>query len=96
MNPGLPRARWDVAFADAKERTLVTTVALYNSPADVQKAIEMGLKDGLTDALERLDELLLTIVPPEACVTSSRSSVIQTEPKNLAKACATASGCSSG
>ncbi|WP_449413680.1 SRPBCC family protein [Pandoraea soli] len=71
-------------------------VALYNSPADVQKAIEMRLRDGLTAPLERRDELLLTIVPPEARATSSRSSVIQTEPKNLAKACATASGCSSG
>lgn len=66
VNPSLPRARWDVAFADAKERTLVTTVVLYNSSADVQKAIEMGLKDGLAATLERLDELLLTIVPSEA------------------------------
>jgi uncharacterized protein YndB with AHSA1/START domain len=65
VNPDLPRARWDVAFADAKERTLVTTVVLYNSPEDVQKAIDMGLKDGLTATLERLDELLLTIGRPE-------------------------------
>jgi hypothetical protein len=31
----------------------------------VQKAIDMGLKDGLTATLERLDELLLTIGRPE-------------------------------
>jgi uncharacterized protein YndB with AHSA1/START domain len=61
VNPDLPRARWDVAFTDAKERTLVTTVVLYNSPDDVQKAIDMGLKDGLASTLERLDELLRTI-----------------------------------
>jgi len=61
VNPDLPRARWDVAFTDAKERTLVTTIVLYNSPDDVQKAIDMGLKDGLASTLERLDELLRVI-----------------------------------
>lgn len=61
VNPDLPRARWDVAFTDAKERTLVTTVVLYNSSDDLQKAIDMGLKDGLTSTLERLDELLVAM-----------------------------------
>ena len=61
VNPDLPRARWDVAFADAQKRTLVTTVVLYNSSDDVQKAIDMGLKDGLASTLERLDELLHSI-----------------------------------
>jgi len=58
VNPELPRARWDVAFTAAQERTLVTTVVLYSSPQDVQKAIDMGLKDGLASTLDRLDELL--------------------------------------
>ncbi|HTJ94144.1 MAG TPA: SRPBCC domain-containing protein [Pararobbsia sp.] len=65
VNPDLPRARWDVAFTDAKEHTLVTTVVAYNSADDVQKVIDMGLKEGLTATLERLDELLLTLVAPE-------------------------------
>ena len=66
VNPDLPRARWDVTFADANERTLVTTVVLYNSPEDVQKVIDMGLKDGMTSTLERLDELLLTLADRDA------------------------------
>ena len=61
VNPDLPRARWDVAFTDAHERTLVTTVVLYDSPQDVQKAIDMGLKDGLASTLDRLDELLASL-----------------------------------
>jgi len=65
VNPDLPRARWDVTFTDAKVRTMVTTVVQYNSAEDVQKAIDMGLKDGLASTLERLDELLLTIAAPE-------------------------------
>lgn len=61
VNPDMPRARWDVAFTDAKDWTLVTTVVQYNSEDDVQKAIDMGLKDGLASTLERLDELLHTM-----------------------------------
>jgi hypothetical protein len=34
---------------------------LYKSAEDVQKVIDMGLKDGLASTLERLDELLLTM-----------------------------------
>lgn len=61
VNPDMPRSRWEVAFTDAGKRTLVTTVVQYNSADDVQKAIGMGLKDGLASTLERLDELLLDL-----------------------------------
>ena len=61
VNPDLPRARWDVGFTDLQTRTLVTTIVLYDSAEDVQKVIDMGLKDGLASTLERLDELLLTV-----------------------------------
>lgn len=66
VNAELPRARWDVAFTDAKERTLVTTIILYASSDDVQKAIDMGLKDGLASTLERLDQLLPALGAPAA------------------------------
>ena len=61
VNAELPRARWDVGFVDAKERTLVTTIVVYDSPEDLQKVIDMGMKEGLASTLERLDELLLTL-----------------------------------
>ena len=61
VNPDLPRSSWEVTFADAAERTLVTTVVLYASADDIQKVIDMGLKDGLASAMERLDELLPTL-----------------------------------
>lgn len=57
----MPRSRWDVSFTDLKEHTLVTTVVHYNSPEDVQKVIDMGMIEGMTSTLERLDELLLTL-----------------------------------
>lgn len=62
VNPNLPRSNWEVTFADAGERTLVTTVVHYASADDLQKVIDMGLKDGLASTLERLDELLPELV----------------------------------
>lgn len=58
INPDMPRSKMDVAFTDQSERTLVTTVVHYASPEDLQKVIAMGMKEGLTSTLERLDELL--------------------------------------
>ncbi len=59
VNPDMPRAQWKIAFTDAGAKTLVTTVVQYQSPEDVQKVIDMGMKDGLASTLERLDELLV-------------------------------------
>jgi uncharacterized protein YndB with AHSA1/START domain len=56
-----PRSTWDVTFTDAPERTLVQTIVTYKSSDDLQKVIDMGMKEGLASTLERLDELLLTL-----------------------------------
>jgi uncharacterized protein YndB with AHSA1/START domain len=58
VNPDMPRSRWDVAFTDENRRTLVTTVVHYASAESLQAVIDMGIKDGMTSTLERLDELL--------------------------------------
>jgi uncharacterized protein YndB with AHSA1/START domain len=62
INPDLPRSNLDVTFADEGARTLVTTVVLYGSSDDLQKAIDMGMKDGIASTLERLDELLPVLI----------------------------------
>jgi uncharacterized protein YndB with AHSA1/START domain len=61
VNPNMPRSRWDVDFADAAGRTLVTTRVTYASADDLQKSIDMGLEGGMQSTLERLDELLPTL-----------------------------------
>ena len=61
LNAELPRSNWDVTFTDAPGRTLVQTIVTYKSSDDLQKVIDMGMKEGLTSTLERLDELLLTL-----------------------------------
>ncbi len=61
LNPDLPRAAWNVAFSDHAERTLVSTVVSYQSAEAIQQVIDMGMEEGLTSTLERLDELLQTL-----------------------------------
>lgn len=61
INPDLPRANWNVSFKDASGRTLVQTIVTYKSREDLEKVIAMGMKEGMTSTLERLDELLLTL-----------------------------------
>lgn len=58
VNPAMPRARWEVAFAEAGARTLVTNVTHYASAEDLQKVIDMGVEAGITSTMDRLDELL--------------------------------------
>ena len=60
INPDLPRAHWNVTFEDRGDRTLVQTIATYNSLEDLDKVIQMGMKEGLTSTMERLDDLLET------------------------------------
>jgi uncharacterized protein YndB with AHSA1/START domain len=64
VNPDMPRSSWEVTFGDAPDRTLVTTNVVYASREDLQKAIDMGLKDGMASTMERLDELLLVLKMP--------------------------------
>jgi uncharacterized protein YndB with AHSA1/START domain len=61
INPAFPRANWDVSFSDFGENTLVENVVTYSSLADLEKVVEMGMQEGLTSTLERLDDLLLTL-----------------------------------
>ena len=61
LNPELPRSNWNVSFSDMRTHTLVETVVSYTSAEALQQVIKMGLKEGLTSTLERLDELLLVL-----------------------------------
>jgi uncharacterized protein YndB with AHSA1/START domain len=61
LNPDLPRANWDVTFHDQGEHALVESVITYNSLADLETVIQMGMEEGLTSTLERLDALLLEL-----------------------------------
>lgn len=61
INRDLPRASWVVTFTDKGTHTLVETIATYPSLEGLEQVLQMGMKEGLTSTLERLDELLLTL-----------------------------------
>ncbi len=61
LSPDLPRARWNVSFFERGTRTLVENVVSYPSAEAIQQVIDMGMKEGMTSTLERLDELLLKL-----------------------------------
>ncbi|MBV8251060.1 MAG: SRPBCC domain-containing protein [Chitinophaga sp.] len=61
INTDLPPAKWFVTFTDKVENTLVETEVSFNSLSDLETVIKMGMQDGMTATLEKLDELLLTL-----------------------------------
>ena len=65
LNTDLPKAKWHVDFSDNGDYTLVETTVTYHSLNDLETVINMGMKEGLTSTLERLDDLLLKLVNQE-------------------------------
>lgn len=61
INTDLPQAKWIVSFTTKGENAVVETIITYNSLEDLEVVIQMGMEDGLTSTLERLDELLLNL-----------------------------------
>ena len=62
INTGLPRANWDVTFTDLDNNTLVQTIVTYHSLSDLETVIQMGLQEGMMLTLEKLDDLLLSLI----------------------------------
>jgi uncharacterized protein YndB with AHSA1/START domain len=61
VNTQLPRADWHVTFKDLGKNSLVETIVTYNSLADLETVINMGMQEGMTSTMEKLDELLATL-----------------------------------
>lgn len=62
VNAELPSQTGKVTFVDTSSHTLVTTTICYQSLEDLEQVMQMGMEAGFTSTLERLDELLLTLV----------------------------------
>lgn len=58
VNKEMPQSKWDVTFTDKGEVTLVEFKITYDDLAQLEATIKMGFKEGLTMAMEGLDELL--------------------------------------
>jgi uncharacterized protein YndB with AHSA1/START domain len=53
----LPAAYWTVDFIEKTNSTKTYIEITFNEPADLEKYIEMGFKEGFTAGLENLDKL---------------------------------------
>lgn len=61
VNAELPQSKWENTFKDNGDETLVAIEVVYNDLAQLEATIQMGFKEGLTMALEGLDEVLAAL-----------------------------------
>ncbi len=60
VNHELPRGEWMIRFMELGSNTLVESFITYPSLHDLETVINMGMEQGMTATLEKLDELLKT------------------------------------
>lgn len=58
INKEMPQSKWEVTFTAKGKITHVEYKISYDDLAQLEATIEMGFKEGLTMAMEGLDELL--------------------------------------
>ncbi|MBS3914166.1 MAG: SRPBCC domain-containing protein [Bacteroidetes bacterium] len=58
INPAMPQSTWDVHFKAQDHKTLVAYHIEFGDLAQLEATIQMGFKEGLTLAMEGLDEWL--------------------------------------
>jgi uncharacterized protein YndB with AHSA1/START domain len=58
INPEMPQSTWEISFQDSGDITLVTYQISYADLSQLEATIQMGFKEGLTMAMEGLDEFL--------------------------------------
>ena len=58
INKQMPQSTWHATFTDQGETTLVRFRITYPDLAQLEETLKMGFKEGLSMAMEGLDELL--------------------------------------
>lgn len=58
IQPEMPRSYWRVTFREEDQHTQVEMQIRYDDLADLEAILQMGFREGMTAALEQLDELL--------------------------------------
>ncbi len=58
INKSMPQSKWEVIFTDKGDITLVEFMITYPDLAQLETTIQMGFKEGMSMAMEGLDELL--------------------------------------
>jgi uncharacterized protein YndB with AHSA1/START domain len=58
VNKNMPHSKWEVTFTDKGQNTLVETRISFDDSASLDELLKMGFKEGMTSAMENLDEVL--------------------------------------
>lgn len=58
INDDLPKSKWEVRFKDKDQVTRVEYLISYDDLAQLEATIQMGFKEGMTMALENLDQYI--------------------------------------
>ena len=58
INPELPRSQFTNVFRENAGTTTVSITVVYEEPSDLEKVIQMGLKEGLEMTLNNLDQYI--------------------------------------
>ena len=58
VTPGFPSSHTTITFTEHDGKTTVKTITAYASEEDLTQVIEMGMKEGLTQTLDKLEEAL--------------------------------------
>lgn len=61
INEEMPKSNWDVHFTAQGDKTLVQFTIWFDTVAQLEAILNMGFKEGLSSAMENLDELLLSL-----------------------------------
>lgn len=58
INPDFPSSHSVIEFSEQDGKTTVKTITTYAREEDLTQVIEMGMKEGLTQTLDKLEEVL--------------------------------------
>ena len=61
INKDMPRSIWEVNFTEKGKSTLVEILISYDDLDQLDATLKMGFKEGLTMAMDNLDDLLPTM-----------------------------------
>ncbi len=59
VTPDMPAMVTDVRFIETDDKTQIVSTSVFDSPEALDQVIAMGMKDGLTQTWDRLEETLV-------------------------------------
>lgn len=58
VDDSLPQAKATITFSETEGKTTLTSTTVYKAKADLEKVVEMGMIEGLTDTWGQLERLI--------------------------------------